>query len=175
MTASDKEAGTNEAGTNEAGTNEAGTNDAGREVVIHTDGACLGNPGPGGWAAVLQWGGHSRELFGAEPQTTNQRMELRAAVEALSALKRPCRVRLHSDSAYLINAFRNGWLDRWRANGWLTVRKHPVENQDLWRGLDELITRHEVTWVKVAGHAGNPLNERCDELAQKAARSLNAD
>lgn len=144
----------------------------GHEVTIYTDGACLGNPGPGGWAAVLRWGTHTRELSGAEPETTNQRMELTAAVEALSALKRPCRVRLHSDSAYLVNAFRNGWLERWRANGWVTSRKRPVENQDLWLRLDWLVAKHDVTWVKVAGHAGDPLNERCDELAQEAARSV---
>lgn len=142
------------------------------EVVVYTDGACLGNPGPGGWAVVLKWGEHARELSGAEPETTNQRMELRAAVEALSALKRPCRVRLHSDSAYLVNAFRQGWLERWQANGWLTARRRPVENQDLWQSLAHLIVKHDVTWVKVAGHAGDPLNERCDRLAQEAARSL---
>ena len=142
------------------------------EVEIHTDGACLGNPGPGGWAAVLRSGVHYKEITGAEPQSTNQRMELTAALEAIRALKWPCRVRLHSDSAYLINAFRQGWLTNWQRNGWRTASGNPVENQDLWRALLTAIAPHEITWVKVRGHADDRLNNRCDELARQAAREV---
>lgn len=138
-------------------------------VEIHTDGACSGNPGPGGWAAVLRYGGHEREIFGGERHTTNQRMELRAAVEALRALGRPCAVRLHSDSAYLINCFRQRWYENWQRNGWKTSGKTPVGNRDLWEELVRLNGIHRVEWVKVAGHSGDPLNERCDELARAEA------
>ena len=137
-----------------------------KEVVIYTDGACSGNPGPGGWGCVLMYGEHRRELSGGAPQTTNQRMELQAALSALTALKEPCRVQLHSDSAYLINAFLQHWLDNWQKNGWLNSKKQPVENQDLWQGLLAQTARHQVTWIKVKGHAGVPENERCDELAR---------
>ncbi|HEY8418320.1 MAG TPA: ribonuclease HI [Limnochordales bacterium] len=137
-------------------------------VEVYTDGACRGNPGPGGWAAVLLWGEHRRELSGGERQTTNQRMELTAAIEALKALRRPCRVRIHSDSAYLVNAFRRGWVERWQANGWRTADKKPVENQDLWQELLRVSRGHQVEWVKVTGHAGDPWNERADELARAA-------
>ncbi|BAS27021.1 ribonuclease H [Limnochorda pilosa] len=140
-------------------------------VRIYTDGACSGNPGPGGWAAVLLYGQKVKELSGFEAETTNQRMELRAAVEALSALTRPCRVDLYSDSAYLVNAFRQGWVERWLANGWRTARKEPVENQDLWHRLVELTGRHRVQWLKVRGHAQVPWNERCDQLARQAIRT----
>lgn len=140
-------------------------------VTVYTDGACLGNPGRGGWAAVLRHGDFEREISGGEPATTNQRMELRAALEALRALRKPCRVRLHSDSAYLVNAFRQRWLDNWQRNGWKTRAKTPVENRDLWEGLLEEASRHDVEWVKVRGHSGDPLNERCDELARAAAES----
>ena len=143
---------------------------AGDRVQIYTDGACSGNPGPGGWAAVLIYRDHVRELSGFEVKTTNQRMELRAAVEALAALKRPCQVDLYSDSAYLVNAFRLGWIERWQQNGWRTARKEPVENQDLWGKLLHLTSRHRVRWLKVPGHAQVRWNERCDELARAAAR-----
>ncbi|MCL6614223.1 MAG: ribonuclease HI [Firmicutes bacterium] len=141
------------------------------EVEIYTDGACLGNPGPGGWAAILRFGGHEKELSGFEPATTNQRMELTAALRALQALKYPCRVRLHSDSAYLINAFRQDWLGRWERNGWINVRKEPVENQDLWRELLRQSRIHRIEWVKVRGHADDETNERCDALARAAIRA----
>jgi ribonuclease HI len=137
-------------------------------VTIYTDGACLGNPGPGGWAAILISRGIERELSGSEPSSTNQRMELRAAIEGLRALDKPCRVALYSDSAYLINCFREGWHKRWRQNGWRTAQKKPVENQDLWQALIELNERHEVTWHKVKGHSGDPLNDRVDRLARQA-------
>ena len=139
-----------------------------KEVEIYTDGACSGNPGPGGWAAVLIYRGVEKELVGGERLTTNQRMELTAAIKALGALKEPCQVRLYSDSAYLVNAFQQGWLSRWEANGWLTAQKEPVENQDLWRELLSLARQHQVEWLKVKGHAANPYNERCDRLARGA-------
>lgn len=140
------------------------------EVIIYTDGACLGNPGPGGWAALLRWRDAERELSGGEANTTNQRMELKAAIEGLKALKRPCRVRIYSDSAYLINAFEKGWLAQWRRNGWRTAAKTPVENQDLWQELARLTDMHQVTFHKVKGHAGDAQNERADRLAREAAR-----
>lgn len=143
-----------------------------KEVIIYTDGACSGNPGPGGWGAVLLYGNHRKELSGAVPETTNQRMELTAAIEALKALKEPCRVKLYSDSAYLVNAFRQGWIRRWQKNGWRTIKKEPVENQDLWRELLELTARHQVEWLKVAGHSDNAENNRCDALARQAIANM---
>lgn len=143
-----------------------------KEVVIYTDGACSGNPGPGGWGAVLMSGGHRKEISGAEKMTTNNRMELRAAVEALAALKQPCAVTLYSDSAYLINAFQQNWFANWQRNGWLNSKKQPVENEDLWRQLLELNKQHRVTWVKVKGHSGNVENERCDCLAREAIKLM---
>jgi ribonuclease HI len=140
-----------------------------KEVKIYTDGACSGNPGPGGWAAVLIYKGQEREIFGSEKHTTNQKMELRAAVEGLKALKEPCRVNLYSDSAYLVNAFKQGWLEKWQINGWKTVKKEPVENQDLWKELLTLTNRHKVEWIKVKGHSDNHYNNRCDFLAQQAS------
>jgi ribonuclease HI len=136
------------------------------EVIVYTDGACSGNPGPGGWAAVLRYGDHEREISGGEPHTTNQKMELTAAIEALRALGRPCRVRLHSDSAYLVNCFRQRWHDAWIRNGWMSRNKTPVANRPLWEQLIRLAEIHDVEWVKVAGHSGDPLNERCDALAR---------
>ncbi|MBT9176109.1 MAG: Ribonuclease H [Firmicutes bacterium] len=143
-----------------------------QEVVIYTDGACSGNPGPGGWGVVLMSGERRKELQGAEAETTNNRMELRAAVEALAALKTTCAVTLHSDSAYLINAFQRNWMARWEQNGWLNAKQQPVENADLWRQLIALSRKHRVTWVKVKGHAGNTENERCNALARKAISLL---
>ncbi len=142
-----------------------------KEVVIYTDGACSGNPGPGGWAAVLIYNGVEKEIWGREKHTTNQRMELKAAAEALRALKEPCRVRLYSDSAYLVNAFNKGWLSKWERNGWKTVNKIAVENQDLWKDLLQLSRRHRVEWLKVEGHSNNKYNDRCDDLARKAIKS----
>jgi ribonuclease HI len=140
-----------------------------KEVKIYTDGACSGNPGPGGWAAVLIYKGQEREIFGSENHTTNQKMELRAAVEGLKALKEPCQVKLFSDSAYLVNAFKLGWLEKWQINGWKTVKKDPVENQDLWQELLSLSNRHQVEWIKVKGHSNDHYNNRCDLLAQEAS------
>lgn len=138
------------------------------EVEIYTDGACSGNPGPGGWAAVLQSNGRIKELSGFALQTTNQRMELTAAVEGLKALKTTCAVTLYSDSAYLVNAFRQDWFGKWEKNGWQSARRQPVENQDLWKELLRLSRIHRITWVKVKGHAGDKWNERCDVLAREA-------
>lgn len=143
-----------------------------KEVTIYTDGACSGNPGPGGWAAILVYGRHRKELSGAVTDTTNQRMELTAALEALKALKEPCRVKLYSDSAYLINAFREGWIERWQENGWRTAKKEPVENQDLWQELVRVASQHQVEWVKITGHGDNEENNRCDALARAAISRL---
>lgn len=137
-------------------------------MTIYTDGACSGNPGPGGWGAVLMYGDHKRELSGYEAVTTNNRMEILAAIEAIKALKGPCHVKLYSDSAYLVNAFLQHWLDNWQRNGWVNSKKDPVENQDLWRELLAVIRPHRVEWNKVKGHADNPYNNRCDELARAA-------
>jgi ribonuclease HI len=135
-------------------------------VVIHTDGACSGNPGPGGWGAVMHYGENERELWGGELATTNNRMELMAAIQALEALKRPCKVELHTDSQYLRNGIRE-WIHAWKARGWKTADKKPVKNEDLWRRLDEARMRHQVDWYWVKGHAGHELNERADELARR--------
>jgi ribonuclease HI len=139
-------------------------------VVVHTDGACSGNPGPGGWAAVLSWRGREREISGTEPRTTNNRMELMAAIRALEALTRPVRVRLVTDSAYLRQGITE-WLPAWRARGWKTADRKPVKNQDLWERLDAAASRHEVEWAWTRGHAGDPLNERVDGLARQAIRA----
>lgn len=139
-----------------------------KHVVIYTDGACSGNPGPGGWAAILRFDGHEKVLSGYEPETTNNRMELRAALEGLAALKEPVRVSLHTDSAYLARAFNDDWIRNWQKNGWRTSAKKPVENQDLWMKLIRMSERHRVSWIKVKGHSNNPLNNRVDELAVAA-------
>ncbi|KUO66800.1 MAG: RNase H [Gracilibacter sp. BRH_c7a] len=139
-----------------------------KKVTIFTDGACSGNPGPGGWGAVLIYGEHSRELSGYEEVTTNQKMELLAAVKSLQALKEPCQVELFSDSAYLINAFEQKWYERWQRNGWLNAQKKPVENRQLWMQLLELASIHNIKWNKVKGHSGDFYNERCDQLARSA-------
>ncbi|MDI1465320.1 ribonuclease HI [Catellatospora sp. KI3] len=136
-------------------------------VEIYTDGACSGNPGPGGWGAILRYRGHERELCGGEAeQTTNNRMELMAAIQALEALKRPVAVRLHTDSSYLRNGITS-WLAGWRRNGWLTSDRKPVKNADLWQRLSEAAARHTIEWRWVKGHAGDPGNERADALANK--------
>jgi ribonuclease HI len=142
-------------------------------VIIHTDGACSGNPGPGGWGAILQWGDHSRELSGAEVYTTNNRMELMAAIAALEALKRPCTADLHTDSQYLREGITK-WIHGWKRNGWRTSDKKPVKNADLWRRLDEALTHHEVRWHWVRGHSGHDLNQRADQLAREAIAELRA-
>ncbi len=137
-------------------------------VVIYTDGACSYNPGPGGWAAVLQYGGHVKEVAGGERETTNQRMELTAVAEALACLKRPSEVVVYSDSAYVINCFRQKWYVSWRRNGWQNSKGDPVQNRDLWERLLSLVEQHQVRFEKVKGHAGVEWNERCDELARQA-------
>lgn len=137
-------------------------------VEIWTDGACRGNPGPGGWGALLRWNGHERELSGGEPDTTNNRMELMAAICALEQLTRPCRVCLTTDSNYVRQGITE-WLPRWRSNGWRTASRKPVRNVDLWQRLDEAASRHDVRWEWVRGHSGHPENERADRLATEAA------
>ncbi|HEX8232861.1 MAG TPA: ribonuclease HI [Caulobacteraceae bacterium] len=142
-------------------------------VLIYTDGACSGNPGVGGWGAVLISGANERELWGGEAATTNNRMELTAAIRALEALKRPCRVELHTDSQYVRNGICE-WLPGWKRRGWMTADKKPVKNEDLWRALDEARLRHEVDWRWVKGHAGHELNERADALARRGLEEVRA-
>lgn len=142
-----------------------------KKVTVYTDGACSGNPGPGGWGAILQFGPHTREISGFEPDTTNNRMELTAAVKALQTLKEPCIVTLYSDSAYLVNTFQQHWLTKWQLNGWRTSNKGPVENQDLWQELLDLTSTHQVEWLKVKGHSDNEFNNRCDKLAREAIKT----
>lgn len=139
-----------------------------KEVTIYTDGACSGNPGPGGWGAVLMYGEHRKEISSGDAHTTNNRMELTGPIEALELLKQPCKVRLYSDSAYLVNAFNQHWIANWQRNGWQTSQKKPVENKELWQRLLELCRTHEVEFIKVKGHADNAENNRCDELARAA-------
>lgn len=134
-------------------------------ITIHTDGACSGNPGPGGWGAVLEWNGHEKEIFGGAPDTTNNRMELMAAIEALNALKRPSKVRLVTDSVYVRDGVTK-WIHGWKRNGWKTSAKKPVKNADLWQALETAAQRHDVTWEWIKGHAGHPENERADALAR---------
>ncbi|OLY45190.1 ribonuclease HI [Bartonella apis] len=137
-----------------------------KQVEIFTDGACSGNPGPGGWGVLLRWNGVTKELYGGEPDTTNNRMELTAAINALDALKEPCNVDLYTDSVYVRDGI-SSWIDGWKAKDWKTSAKKPVKNADLWQKLDVARTRHNVNWHWVKGHAGHPENERCDELARK--------
>ena len=136
-----------------------------KEVIIYTDGACSGNPGPGGWGAILMYKDKKLELSGYEAHTTNNRMELLAPIQALSRLKEPCAVKVYSDSAYLVNAFKQHWLDNWQRHNWVKSDKKPVENQDLWKRLLEYADIHSIQWIKVKGHADNVYNNRCDELA----------
>ncbi len=140
------------------------------EVTIYTDGACSGNPGPGGWGVVLTYNDHRKELSGGNPQTTNNRMELQAAIEALRALRRPASVELFTDSTYVKNGITQ-WIDNWKKNGWKRKRGRgfaPIKNEDLWRELDRLVSRHSISFHWVEGHAGDPENERCDKLARNA-------
>jgi ribonuclease HI len=139
-----------------------------KNVEIYTDGACSGNPGPGGWGAVLIYKGVEREMSGFERDTTNNRMELTGPIKALRALRQPCAVKLYTDSAYVFNAFTRNWIRKWQQNGWKTSQKQPVENQDLWKALLDLTQIHQVKWCKVKGHSDNEKNNRCDELAKKA-------
>lgn len=137
-----------------------------RKVTIYTDGACSGNPGPGGWGAILMYQDVKKEISGGEKNTTNNKMELLAAIEALNLLKEPCDVELYSDSAYLINCFQNGWLESWKKKNWVNSKREKVKNIELWMKLDELSKIHNIKWIKVKGHADNEYNNRCDELAR---------
>jgi ribonuclease HI len=144
------------------------------KVVIYTDGACSGNPGPGGWGAVLISGAHEREICGGEPATTNNRMELMGAIQALESLNKPCKVELHTDSQYVMKGISE-WIHGWKARGWRTAAKAPVKNEDLWRRLDLARLRHEVDWRWVKGHNGDVMNERADRLALKGLKEAQAE
>ncbi|MCC5915219.1 MAG: ribonuclease HI [Balneolaceae bacterium] len=135
------------------------------EVILYTDGACSGNPGPGGWGALLIWNGKEKELSGGEAHTTNNRMEMRAIIEGFKALKRSCHVKVHSDSALIINAFKKGWIDNWQRRGWKKADKKPVENRELWEEMLAATAKHQVSWIKVKGHSDDELNNRVDEIA----------
>lgn len=136
-----------------------------KKVIIYTDGACSGNPGIGGWGAILRYGDNEIEISGFDKETTNNKMELTAAVEALKKLKLPCEVELYSDSAYLVNGFNQYWIKNWKLKGWKTASGDNVKNEDLWRELDRLASVHRITWIKVKGHSDNEYNNRCDKLA----------
>lgn len=140
-------------------------------VEVYTDGACSGNPGPGGWGAILAWKGREKEIYGGEAETTNNRMELTAAIEALRALNRPCKINLHTDSRYVMDGITR-WIHGWRKNGWRTADKKPVKNADLWQALVEAMAPHEVNWIWVKGHSGHEGNERADALARRAIEEM---
>ena len=142
------------------------------EVIIYTDGACSGNPGPGGWGSILMYKGNKKEISGGKKETTNNIMELTAVIEGLKLLKFPCKVKLYSDSAYVVNAFNQKWIYGWLKNGWKNSSKDPVKNKELWQELYELTKIHEVEFIKVKGHADNEYNNRCDELARNAIQEL---
>ena len=135
-------------------------------VTIYTDGACSGNPGPGGWAAVLLYGDNKKEISGGSKNTTNNIMEITAVIEALKCLKFECEAKVHSDSAYVLNCFNNGWIQKWKKNNWQTASKEPVKNKELWEELYNLVQKHKVEFIKVKGHSNVELNNRCDELAR---------
>ena len=141
-------------------------------IVIYTDGACSGNPGPGGWGAILMYNEHKKEISGANKETTNNIMELTAVVEALKLLKHECNVKIYSDSAYVVNAFKNGWISNWMKNGWRTSSKEPVKNKELWMTLYDFTRIHNIEFIKVKGHSDKEYNNRCDELARNAINSL---
>ena len=143
-----------------------------KEITIYTDGACSGNPGPGGWGAVLIFQGNQKEISGGAKDTTNNIMEMTAVIEALKLLKEPCMVNLHSDSAYVVNAFNEHWIEGWLAKGWVNSKKEPVKNKELWLELIELTNKHKVKFIKVKGHSTNELNNRCDYLATTAAKQF---
>lgn len=144
------------------------------EVVIYTDGACSGNPGKGGWGAILMYGSIQKEISGAELETTNNRMELTAPIEALKLLKRPCKVKVYSDSAYLVNAFLQGWIYNWQMNGWKTSDKKDVKNKELWEEIFKFTQIHKIEWIKVKGHSDNEFNNRCDKMAVDAIKTLSS-
>lgn len=141
-------------------------------VTIYTDGACSGNPGPGGWGTILIYKENKKEISGGKKDTTNNVMEITAVIEGLKMLKFPCEVAIYSDSAYVVNAFKQKWVENWRKNGWKTANKEPVKNQELWKELYDLTNVHQVEFIKVKGHSDNELNNRCDELARKAIKEL---
>lgn len=141
-----------------------------KPVILYTDGACSGNPGPGGWGALLIWNNHQKEISGGAPNTTNNRMEMRAVIEGLKAIKKPCHVKIHSDSALIVNTFTKNWIKSWQKRGWKKSNKKPVENQDLWKEMLAVMKPHKVEWIKVKGHADDELNNRVDRLAVKASK-----
>ena len=143
-----------------------------KEVTIYTDGACSGNPGPGGWGAVLIYNENKKEISGANKETTNNIMEITAVLEAMKLLKEECNVKIYSDSAYVVNAFNQGWIYNWMKNNWKTANKEPVKNKELWEELYSLIQKHKVEFIKVKGHSDNELNNRCDFLATSAIKTL---
>ena len=143
-----------------------------KKVVLYTDGACSGNPGPGGYGAVLIYGGVEKEIFGGEKSTTNNKMEMMAVIKGLEALKEPCEVEVYSDSAYVVNAFNQGWITNWIKNNWRNASKDPVKNKELWQELIALTEKHKVTFIKVKGHSDNEFNNRCDELATGAIDTI---
>ena len=143
-----------------------------KKVDLFTDGACSGNPGPGGWGALLRWNGNEKELYGGEAQSTNNRMEMRAVIEGLRALREPCEVTIHTDSALIMNAFTQNWIGNWKVRGWRKADKKPVENRDLWIEMTGEMERHEVRWVKVKGHSGHAENERVDALAVRGSKEM---
>ena len=143
-----------------------------KTVIVFTDGACSGNPGPGGWGVLLQWNGEERELTGGAKDTTNNRMEMSAVIEALNALNQPCHVKIHSDSALIVNAFKQGWIDAWLKRGWKKANKKPVENRDLWEEMLTAMQPHDVEWIKVKGHSDNERNNRVDALAVEASKKF---
>ena len=142
------------------------------KVIIYTDGACSGNPGPGGWGAILMYGDHKKEISGGLKDTTNNIMEITAVLEALRLLKFECEVKIYSDSAYVVNAFNNGWIYNWMKNGWKTASREPVKNKELWVELYDFTKKHKIEFIKVKGHADNEFNNRCDELARNAISLL---
>ena len=143
-----------------------------KKVTVYTDGACSGNPGPGGWGAILMYNENKKEISGAEKETTNNIMEISAVLEALKILKEECEVKIYSDSAYVVNAFNHGWIYNWRKNNWKTANKEPVKNKELWEKLYELTQKHKVEFIKVKGHSDNEYNNRCDYLATSAIKTL---
>lgn len=146
--------------------------DSNPKVILYTDGACSGNPGPGGWGALLLWKGKEREMTGGAHDTTNNRMEMMAVIEGLKALKRPCHVKIHSDSALIVNTFKKGWIKSWQQRGWKKSNKKLVENRDLWEKMLKAMEPHTIEWIKVKGHADNQLNNRVDRLAVQASQKF---
>ena len=144
-----------------------------KKVTIYTDGACSGNPGPGGWGSILMFGDVKKEISGYAKETTNNIMEITAVVEALKCLKEPCEVEVYSDSAYVVNAFNQGWIENWKKNSWRNAQKDPVKNKELWEELDNLTSIHKVTFIKVKGHSDNEFNNRCDKLATDEIKNNN--